>query len=117
MFEVEHTDVFEAWYSSLSESDADRVDAAVSLLAERGPGLGRPLVDTLQGSAIPNLKELRIGAIRILFVFDPRRVAILLMGGDKRERWQEWYREAIPVAEEEYAKHLAKLGKIRPDIG
>jgi hypothetical protein len=111
MFEVEHSEAFEGWYVSLTDAESDRVDAAVAMLRERGPGLGRPLVDTLEGSRIANLKELRTGSMRILFAFDPRRTAILLVGGDKRDRWEAWYREAIPIAEEIYAVHLEQIGK------
>ncbi len=76
-----------------------------------GNSLGRPLADTLQGSRIVNLKELRPlgGSIRILFVFDPRRVAILLLGGDKAGQWQQWYRDMIPLAERLYEIYLAEL--------
>src|SRR6266581_3459723 len=59
-------------------------------------GLGRPLVDTIHGSSIANLKELRPGTVRVLFAFDPWRSSILLVAGDKAGRWNEWYREAIP---------------------
>ncbi len=73
--------------------------------------LGRPLVDRLEGSRVHNLKELRPGSvgrseIRILFVFDPWRSAILLTGGDKSGDWSGWYRRAIPLAEELYAEYL-----------
>ena len=60
---------------------------AIDLLAEHGPGLGRPLVDTIHGSTIANLKELRPGTVRILFAFDPWRSSILLAAGDKSGRW------------------------------
>ncbi len=76
-----------------------------------GPALGRPLVDTLRHTRLPNLKELRPQAttIRILFAFDPRRTAILLLGGNKAGRWAAWYRTAIPAAERLYEEHLAEL--------
>jgi hypothetical protein len=68
--------------------------------------LGR---DTLTGTKLPNLKELRTTAegshLRVLFAFDPRRAAILLLGGDTTGRWEEWYRKAIPQAERLYAGH------------
>jgi hypothetical protein len=70
-------------------------------------------VDTLTGSRLPNLKELRPrgGFLRCLFAFDPRRIAILLLGGDKRDRWADWYRDAIPEAERLYEAYLAELRK------
>jgi len=75
------------------------------------PGLGRPWVDTLEGSRHANMKELRArgGHIRVLFAFDPVRVAILLLGGDKRDRWAAWYEQAIPEADGLYDEHLAEL--------
>jgi hypothetical protein len=84
---------------------------AVDRLAEAGPGLGRPLVDRLEGSRVHNMKELRPGSagrseIRILFVFDPWRSVILLVGGDKSGNWTGWYRRAIPHAEDLYQQYL-----------
>ena len=104
-----------AWYDALTESDpdtADSVAAAIDLLQERGPQLGRPLVDTLEGTALPNLKELRPGStgrseLRILFVFDPERQAVLLTAGNKSGQWKAWYEEHIPLAERRYAAWLA----------
>jgi hypothetical protein len=89
------------------------VDIAVERLIEDGPGLARPWVDTLAGARQHNMKELRPrgGSLRILFVFDPRRTAILLLGGDKRDRWEAWYEEALPVAERLYDVYLAELRK------
>ncbi len=83
----------------------------MEVLEERGPALGRPLVDNLHQSRHANMKELRPlgGDLRILFAFDPRRTAILLIGGDKRGRWNEWYAEMVPVADQLYDEHLAEL--------
>ena len=55
------------------------------------------------------MKELRAGTIRVLFAFDPRRSAILLIGGDKRGEWTEWYRRMIPEADRLYDEHLDQL--------
>lgn len=87
------------------------VNTAIDMLAEGGPGLGRPLVDTLHGSHLGNLKELRARsgrefAIRILFVFDPWSQAVLLVAGNKSGDWARWYRTAIPEAEAAYAAWL-----------
>lgn len=90
----------------------DAVAAAVEILKDSGPSLGRPLVDTIKGSRHSNMKELRPGAtgtLRVLFAFDPRRHAILLIGGDKTGRWQEWYDEILPVADDLYDAHLQAL--------
>ena len=106
MWEVEFTDQFELWWNTLSTEEQQSIDAAVGLLEERGPGLGRPVVDTIEGSRHQNMKELRAGTIRVLFAFDPRRAAILLIGGDKRDRWQEFYEQMIPLADQLFDEHL-----------
>lgn len=113
-WEVEFTSEFEAWWNNLTASQQERVTAAVNLLERFGPTLGRPLVDTMAGSRISNLKELRPpgtseGVLRILFCFDSRRVAILLLGGDKAGDWNDWYEWAIPEAERVYDEYLAEL--------
>jgi len=94
------------WIDSLEGAAYTRVVQAIDTLADVGPGLGRPLVDTIHGSTIANLKELRPGTIRILFAFDPWRDSILLVAGDKSGRWKEWYREFIPIAEHRYERYL-----------
>ena len=109
MWDVEFTDEFEAWWDTLTVDEQQAIDAAVRVLEQRGPGLGRPLVDTIEGSRHPNMKELRVGTIRILLAFDPRRAAILLIGGDKRDRWQEFYEQMIPLADRLFDEHLATL--------
>jgi len=109
VWEVEYTDEFGAWWDTLSAEEQQGIDAAVGLLADQGPGLGRPLADTVTGSRHPNMKELRVGTIRVLFAFDPRRTAVLLIGGDKRDRWQEFYETRIPLADRLWDEHLAEL--------
>jgi hypothetical protein len=94
------------WINGLDEPTLVRVVQAIDLLAEAGPGVGRPLVDSIHGSAIANLKELRPGSVRILFAFDPWRSSILPVAGDKAGRWNAWYREAIPLAEQRYEVYL-----------
>lgn len=108
---VEGTNEFVAWYDSLTGDESERVDAAVEILMEGGPAEGLPLVDTVRGSRHANMKELRPrgGYLRILFAFDPRRTAILLIGGDKTDRWQEWYDVYIPIADGLYDLHLETL--------
>ena len=103
-----------AWLDNLQATDAktaDLVDDAIYTLSRSGPTLGRPLVDTITGSKIKNLKELRPGSsgtseVRILFVFDPWRSAILLVTGDKSGKWNRWYAAAIPHAEQLYEIYL-----------
>lgn len=94
------------WITSLDPVAHARVVQAIDALAENGPGLGRPLVDTIHRSVIANMKELRPGTVRILFVFDPWRSSILLVAGDKAGQWNAWYREAIPLAEQRYEAYL-----------
>ncbi|WP_062344947.1 type II toxin-antitoxin system RelE/ParE family toxin [Herbidospora yilanensis] len=109
----------ESWFLELVKSDlvtAELIEDAIDQLAEVGPTLGRPLVDTLEHSNLPNLKELRPGStgrskIRLLFVFDPDRSAIFLVAGDKAGQWSRWYDKAIPLAEARYAEYRAKLEK------
>lgn len=108
-------DEIDDWYASLLRTDpdtAEQVAAAFDVLEETGPALGRPLVDTVEGATLPNLKELRPGSrgrseIRILFAFDPQRQAILLVAGDKAGQWERWYARNIPVAEDRYRRWLA----------
>lgn len=84
---------------------------ALDLLEQRGPALGRPAVDTLKGSRHSNMKELRSfgGHLRAMFAFDPRREAIVLLGGDKRDDWNEWYERNIPIADDLYDRHMESL--------
>ena len=91
----------------------------MDVLAEYGPTLGRPLVDTLVGSKLANLKELRPRQtnIRVLFVFDPWRSAILLIAGDKTGQWQSRYQRAIPQAEQLYATYLEERAKAEEEAG
>ncbi len=112
-WEVEYTDEFEDWWEELPEAEQESVRAGVLLLEEKGPALGRPLADTVSGSRHPRMKELRppSGNIRVLFAFDPRRMAILLVGGDKTGRWREFYEEKIPEADRLYDEHLEELRK------
>ncbi|MFB9835149.1 type II toxin-antitoxin system RelE/ParE family toxin [Actinoallomurus acaciae] len=103
----------------LCESEPDSaalIEQAVERLVTVGPTLGRPLVDTLEHSALRNLKELRPGSrgrseIRMLFIFDPDRAAIFLVAGDKAGQWSRWYEEAIPLAEARYADYRAEKDK------
>jgi hypothetical protein len=94
------------WINGLDPAMRTRVAQAIDVLAEVGPGLGRPLVDTITGSSLANLKELRPGTVRILFVFDSWRSSILLVAGDKAGQWNAWYKEAIPLAEQRYEIYL-----------
>jgi hypothetical protein len=110
-WDVEVTDQCEAWFDALEDDEWDAVVVAVGVLAAHGPSLGRPLVDSIHSSRHANMKELRVPGdhMRVLFAFDPRRTAILLLGGNKAGKWQSWYREMIPVADRLYDDHLEEL--------
>jgi hypothetical protein len=105
-WDVYVVDEVRQWIDSLDPVTFKRVIDAIDLLADVGPGLGRPLVDTITGSTLANLKELRPGTVRILFAFDPWRSSILLVAGDKAGQWRSWYQEAIPLAEQRYETYL-----------
>lgn len=115
MWELE-IDLVEGWLLSVDEESYDLIVAALAILKEYGPGLGRPLVDTVVGSKHSNMKELRPGSsgrseVRILFAFDPKRRAILLIAGDKQGAWSRWYKTNIPIADRLYDEHLQTLKK------
>ncbi|MEG1913254.1 MAG: type II toxin-antitoxin system RelE/ParE family toxin [Cloacibacillus sp.] len=110
-----------AWLDEQDRDTVINIFAALKRLEQQGPTLGRPLVDTLKGTQVKNLKELRPASpgkteVRLLFAFDPERKAVMLLGGDKskgksgRTKWSGWYKEAIPKAEAIYYQHLAQRG-------
>ena len=76
-----------------------------------GRSWAAPLADRVRHSQLSNLKELRPGSagrseIRILYIFDPRRNAVLLVAGDKAGKWEAWYRQPVPLAEQRYEDYL-----------
>lgn len=113
-WEILLTEGVEAFLDVLYEADRDShrlVNQAILVLERNGPAEGRPLVDTVTASRLPNMKELRPPSaggteIRILLVFDPYRSAVLLVAGDKSGQWSRWYRTAIPEAERLYEDYL-----------
>ena len=112
-WEVEYTDEFGRWFRGLPAETQERVIGTVRRIERSGPTTGRPTVDSIVGSRHSNMKEIRVGTLRILFAFDPRRVAILLLGGDKHGSWSDWYKRAIPLADRIYDRHLDDLRKER----
>lgn len=115
---VEIADEFEAEFDLLHEDVRTEILALSIALEEFGPRLGRPRVDTLNGSRHANMKELRFSAAdgewRVAFAFDPRRKAILLVAGDKSGGSQKrFYRELIRKADERFDAHLDRLKKER----
>lgn len=111
-WEVEFTDDFEAWWVSLSEEEQEDVDAGVHLLEKRGPNLPFPYSSGINGSKHTHMRELRIQhkgkPYRILYAFDPRRVALLLIGGNKTGD-NNWYDTYVPIADNIYDRHLQEL--------
>lgn len=102
------------WLDSLDRGSWRQVIAAIEILADRGPQLGRPLVDTVSASRHRNMKELRPGSsgaseLRVLFAFDPERRAIMLIAGDKAGDWARWYRKNIPLADDFFDRRLEDL--------
>jgi hypothetical protein len=106
---VEFHDAFLPEFEALAGPVQDALLAHLHRLQEFGPALGRPAVDTIKGSRIANLKELRFdadgGVWRVLFAFDGRRVAVLLTAGDKAGVAQaQFYRRLVATAETRWTK-------------
>jgi hypothetical protein len=117
VWKVIETPEFGEWYGSLDDDAKEDILAKVEVLKAIGPGLGRPQVDTVKGSRHPNLKELRVQSngrpFRILFAFDPKRQAVLLVGGNK-EGDKRFYDRLIPQADDLFDEYLASLKKEKP---
>lgn len=114
MWNVEYTDEFNEWWESLTEPEQTDVAAVVGLLEERGTDLPFPYSSGISGSKYPRMRELRIQhngePYRVIYAFDPRRTAILLLGGNKVGD-NRWYEKNIPVADNLYKQHLETLKK------
>jgi hypothetical protein len=112
MWDVEYTKEFEAWWESLSEDEQVSISAKVELLEEHGPTLPRPHADVITSSRHPNMKELRAKVeerhLRVLYAFDPRRTALLLIGGDKTGD-PKWYERFVPLADDLFDRHTKSL--------
>jgi hypothetical protein len=112
MWEVEFTNEFEAWWITLTENQQEDVAAAEKQLEGRGPSLPFPYSSGLKSSRHPHMRELRIQSggkpLRVLYAFDPRRAAILLIGGDKTGK-DRFYEEIVPIADDLYDVHLGEL--------
>ncbi|MDN3454609.1 type II toxin-antitoxin system RelE/ParE family toxin [Psychrobacter sp. APC 3350] len=113
MWAVISTELFDEWFEQQEESTKERVLAALVVLEQQGPSLGRPLVDTVNGSKFANMKELIIQhrgkPLRAFFAFDPLRQAIVLCIGDKSNK-KRFYKAMIATADEQYELHIASLG-------
>jgi len=110
MWEVILVEEVEQWFFSLDPDVSDVVTGAIDRLEESGPSLGRPTADRVKGSKYHHMKELRPAgtSIRILYIFDPTRRAVLLVAGDKAGQWKQWYQDNIPVAEQRYERWLER---------
>lgn len=111
---VAFEDEFEVEFQEMPDDLQDELLAHALLLRDYGPNLGRPTVDTLNGSKYPNMKELRFGwqggVWRVAFIFDPFRQAILLAAGDKAGVQQKrFYRTLITLADRRYSNYLDAL--------
>ena len=111
-WEVEFTDEFGAWWETLNEPEQESVRASVQLLQRFGPQLPHPHSSGIQGSWHRHMRELRIQRggrpYRVLYAFDPRRTAILLLGGEKTGQ-DRWYEVFVPLADRLYDEHLQAL--------
>jgi len=113
-WDVEYTDEFEVWWTELDESEQDDIAATVGLLEEKGPSLPFPFSSGIEESKHSHMRELRIqhagDPYRVLYAFDPRRAALLLIGGNKTGD-KRWYDKMIPIADRLYDEHLNELNK------
>ncbi|MEX0527083.1 type II toxin-antitoxin system RelE/ParE family toxin [Raoultella terrigena] len=113
MWDIETTDAFDEWFEAQTGALQEAMLAAMVILSEYGPQLGRPFADTVNDSAFPNMKELRVqhqgNPIRAFFAFDPYRHGIVLCAGDKTGlNEKKFYRDMLRLADNEYRKHLNK---------
>jgi hypothetical protein len=110
--EVEFTDEFGAWWDGLTAGEQESVRAYVRLLAEFGVALKHPYCSGVTGSKHSHMRELRVQhqgrPYRVLYAFDPRRAALLLIGGDKTGN-DRWYEVFVPIADRIYDTHIAQL--------
>jgi hypothetical protein len=111
-WEVEVTDEFEEWWGTLSEAEQESVAAAEGLLEEKGPTLPFPYSSEIKGSRHGHMRELRIQhkgePYRVLYAFDPRRTAVLLLGGNKGGD-ERWYEVNVPKADDIYDDYILEL--------
>ncbi|MEJ7812989.1 MAG: type II toxin-antitoxin system RelE/ParE family toxin [Gemmatimonadaceae bacterium] len=111
-WDVEYTDEFEAWWVGLDDAERESIRASVGLLEERGPQLDYPHSSRITTSRHKHMRELRVQhhgrPYRVLYAFDPRRVSVLLIGGDKTGN-DRWYEQFVPLADRLYDEHVVAL--------
>ena len=111
-WDVEFTNEFGEWWESLTPDEQNAIDIVVAMLEQAGPHLPFPYSTKIMSSRHGHLRELRVQhrgvPYRVLYAFDPRRVALLLIGGTKAgdDRWYETY---VPIADALYEEHLEEL--------
>lgn len=116
---VEFADEFEPEFDDFPEAVQNELLAQAKVIEQFGPEAKRPRVDTLSGSKHANMKELRFdaadGVWRVAFAFDPRRRAVLLVGGDKSGGSQKrFYKRLIAIADQRFDAHLARIAPMKP---
>jgi hypothetical protein len=113
-WEIEYTNEFGIWWDEISDQEQNDVVAVVNLLAEKGANLAFPYSSGIVGSKYSQMRELRVQSggkpLRIFYAFDPRRTAILLIGGNKTGD-NRFYERCIPIADRLYDTYLDELGK------
>jgi len=112
MWEVEYTDEFEQWWETLSEAEQDAVAFSVGLLQSEGTFLRFPHSSDVKQSRHSSMRELRSQCegrpLRTFYAFDPRRTAILLIGGDKTGD-DRFYKVMVPKADKIYDDYLKEI--------
>ena len=113
-WEIEYTDEFGNWWNTLSEKEQNDIVAVVNLLASKGSSLPFPYSSSIVGSKHSQMRELRVQSggkpLRIFYAFDPRRTAILLIGGNKKGD-DRFYEKYIPIADKLYDIYLEEVKK------
>lgn len=113
-WDIEFTDEFGAWWEALNLAEQESVGAVVTLLQLAGPSLEFPRSSQVHGSRYGGMRELRIQhcgePYRVLYIFDPRRVGALLLGGCKGGD-DRWYETNVPRADKVYDAWLEELRK------
>jgi len=106
---VTYVGEFESWFKEQKDETQKDIYAYVLVLAQTGPHLGRPYVDSIKGSKFKNMKELRVQSqgnpYRLFFIFDPMRNAVLLIGGNKKGK-KKFYENMIRQADDLYEQYL-----------
>lgn len=112
-WDVEFVDEFGQWWDGLTGGEQESVAHYVKLLEAFGPMLDHPYTSKVYGSKHSHMRELRVQhegqPYRVLYAFDPRRAAVLLLGGDKTGKDRRWYDENVPIADARYDAHIETL--------